>query len=139
MRPFWKRGGTWRRTTTLSRILDASGQTIGTRVLTKNHPIERSHPDLVYFSMFYASSPLPSSAEMDVFDEAQKRLDVLSEKLDFYQPAIIMLNGKRDWILYARNGAKLISELQLELSQFGPQMECQSDPNWSQFRTIRKF
>ena len=105
----------------------------------KNHPIERSHPDLVYFSLLYASSPLPSSGEMDVFDEVQNRLDKLGEKLDFYQPAIITLNGKRDWILYARDGVKLMDVLQRELSQFGPQMECKRDPNWSQFRTIRRF
>ncbi len=99
MRHFWKRGGSWRRITTLSRIQDDSGQTVGTCILTMNHPIERSHPDLVYFSLFYTSSPLPSSAEMDIFDEVQNRLDELSVSLEFYQTAIIMLDGKRDWIL----------------------------------------
>lgn len=138
MWPFRKGKGLRQRTTILSRFVDKDGQTIGSLILIKNQPILKDYGELVYLTMPYARLPLPSKEDFDRFDEVQARLDDLCEELEFAQPAIVTIDGKRDWILYTKDGNILMRQLIHELSGFELQMECQPDPNWDQYQELRK-
>lgn len=134
----WLRKGRKRRTL-LCDIRNESGEFIGSCLIDSNHPILRTHQDLVYFNLHFDTRPLPSPEDFDTFDEVQSKIDSLCEPLEFCQPAIFTSEGKRSWILYCRDGKELMAKLNAELGKYSPEMECQHDPKWRQYKDLRSM
>ena len=137
---WFRRSKTRKRRTELSRISDATtGEMIGSRVLITNHERIPEYGDLVYFTLSYVPTPLPSPEDFDRFDMVQDRLDALIYELEFCCVGMMTVRGKRDWILYAKDGQLLVAQLLERLGEFAPQMETQPDPSWSQYRELLRM
>lgn len=63
-------------------------------------------------------------------------LEQWEEELGFIVVGVMTIAGKRDQINYARDGQALMNELHLRLGSYSPQMECQSDPRWTQYKDL---
>jgi len=107
--------------------------------LTTNIRRDRRLPDLVYLTIFYRGRPLPNREEFETFDRIQDGLDSLESDLHFEQVAIMTLDGKRDYILYAEDGSALVNRLWDEFADVQPRLECVHDPNWTQYRDLLKM
>lgn len=60
-------------------------------------------------------------------------------ELGFLVVGVMTIAGKRDQIIYAKDGQALMNELHLRLGSYSPQMECQADPRWIQYKDLRNL
>ena len=77
--------------------------------------------------------------EFQASEVIEDSLEQWEEELGFLVVGVMTINGKRDQIIYAKDGQSLMSELHHRLSQFSCQMECQPDPKWTQYRDLQKM
>lgn len=66
-------------------------------------------------------------------------LEQWEEELGFIVVGVMTIAGKRDQIIYAKDGQALMNELHLRLGSHSPQMECQPDPRWTQYKDLRNL
>ncbi len=125
--------------TQLSAIKDDTGQLIGTLHLAQELKPDAKYPDLVYFTLHYGPAPLPEGDDWDRFNTVHLKLEELAATLDFFEAAVMTIQGKRDWMLYVRDGQVLMKQLSQELGEYEPKMECQRDPKWSQYMDLLRM
>jgi hypothetical protein len=137
---WFRRSKTRKRRTEVAKILDTTtGEMIGSRILITNHPKIPEYADLVYFTISYVPTPLPSKEDFNRFDAAQDCLDNLIYELEFCCVGIVTMRGKRDYILYAKDGQRLMPQLLEKCGEFAPQMESYPDPGWTEYRELLKM
>lgn len=128
-----------KRDTGLAETRDRKGNLLGTHVIALGLRANRDFPHLIYCTFAFRGTPLPTVAEFERFDIIQDRIDNLALIADFIEVGIMTIEGKRDYLLYARDGQAALNSLFTELSEFSPQMERQYDPKWSQYNTLMKM
>ena len=120
----------------VAKILDADGSMIGTRLLRENIAVKRNrYPDLVYCRIRLVGA-MPHGEEWDICELIDRQLSAVESDLDFLSVGIMTLAGKRDWILYAADGQKLMTELHQRFGDMGVELECTPDPRWTQYRDL---
>lgn len=66
-------------------------------------------------------------------------LEMWEKELRFIVVGVMTISGKRDCIIYAKDGQALMNELHLRLGNSSLQMECQSDPRWTQYKDLTRL
>ncbi|MBC8064215.1 MAG: DUF695 domain-containing protein [Chlorobia bacterium] len=123
----------------VSKILRKDGSQMGTRLLRRHAKANRSeYPDLVYCTMTF-DGELPRGSQWEVLSEVDDCLEQLESLLGFLVVGVMTMDGKRDSILYAKDGQNLMTELHQRLGDKGVQLECTADPAWSQYRDLAKL
>ena len=110
---------------------------IGSRVLDTNHPHIREYTNLVLFTLA-CTKPLPTASDFEKFDIVRDRMDASPHEWEFCIVGTITCDGKREWVIYAKDGQQLMDRLFLEFSEFAPQMEMEIDPAWDYYRGLVK-
>ena len=137
MIPRFLRYGFRRNIWELSKISDPTGRMIGTRHFVYRPNAKREDfPILLYLTLRYENRPLPSKAEMDRFDAFTDAFDRILEREDLALIVGIMtIDGKRDWILYAKSRA-VVDLYFRELGDWSIELEATDDPRWTQYRDL---
>lgn len=113
-----------------------SGGLTGTQIVTTGIDYDKHKKDLVYCTFRYSNRPLPSPEEMARFERISQRIDGLERREDFVQVGVIMIDGKRDYMMYTTYGKELVARLRAELAPFQPELETMPDPDWDQYRDL---
>lgn len=121
----------------LGLIKDKSERPVGTVLVDVTNPPDLKMPWLCYLTFHYQHRPLPTSAEFDRFDDIDKTIQNLCKDHKARNVGIWMQNGKRDWIVYAKDGHHFAEVSTKALAKLGLNVNVQLDRNWSQYRTLR--
>lgn len=127
--PWQKKQEIWE----LSKI-QKNGVGIGTRQLLRGLKPRPTHPHLLYVTRTFEGRPMPTPQEMRDFKVFDDQLTSELEKMEAILVAVMMIDGKRDWIVYAKDGQASAQVLYSRLE--GVQIEHQPDLTWSQYKDL---
>lgn len=118
-------------------MLDLNGLRIGTQMLRRNFQHDRKlYPDLVYLS---SNLRVDGSyvSDYESFEASDGAIDEWEGELGFLVVGVRTINGKRDQIIYAKDGPALVNELRTRLKRYSPEIDSQPDADWSQAKSFR--
>ena len=118
----------------MSSIKNKAGQLVGTFLLDMAGRGDSRLPWLVYLTFAYKNRPLPSSPELDRFEEVDRIIQALCAKHSARNVAIWTRAGVRDWIVYAQDGGSFGDVALAALRPFAVQIEVQADGVWKQYQ-----
>ena len=108
----------------------------GYRLREKLSVDKAKYPVLVEFLLKYEGDPLPSSGDLASFTKVDAEMASLQSIGGCVEVAIVTLNGKREWILYAKNGATLKKLLIGKFGKRQPEIHTRPDPGWTLYKQL---
>lgn len=116
------------------------GDLIGTQLFRANPSChKKDFPYLLYFTLSYSGTVLPNHDDFAQYNEVESIFSQVESELGIEIIGVMTMNGKRDWIMYAKNGQKAVDGLFREMSKYHPHMTTTQDPRWRQYQDLKNM